>query len=134
MYNSASMYSTQNPPADPDPPVPPPPPPQLRLRGDREGEGGEADQARQSIPNRYINFTARSQMAYIYTCLMHVQHILFSTQVRKIVSRNVLKYIRFRRRKLLQRRGARGQSSYPQNGIIFNRLHLKEVSGRPWPD
>ncbi len=81
---------------------------QLRLRGDREGGG--ADQARQSIPNRYINFTARLQMACIYTCPMHVQHILFSTQVRKFVSRNVAKYITFRRRKLLQRRGARGQS------------------------
>ncbi len=47
-------------------------------------KGGGADQARQSIPNRSINFTALLQMAYICMCFMYVQHILFSTQVRKI--------------------------------------------------
>jgi hypothetical protein len=120
MYKPASMYSTQNSLADPEPAKSPPPPHSSASEEIERGKGGGADQARQSIPNRYINLTARSQMAYIYTCLMHVQHMLFffSTQVRKILSRNVVKCITFRRSKFFQGRGARGLSSCPKMGLF----------------
>ncbi len=104
---------------------PPPPPAPLCLWWDGEGRGGwGAGLARQNIPKQVLYFTAPFTKAYICMFFLHTQHILFSIQDGRIISRNVAKYIAFRRRKLLQGRGARGRSSCPQKGSSFNSLQL----------
>ncbi len=76
-------------PGRPWPAKPPPPPPPLRLRWDGEGRGVGADQAHQSIPNRYFTLLPHLQMARVYTYATY----LFSIHDGRIILGNVAKYI-----------------------------------------
>ncbi len=103
-----------------EPPPPPPAPLCLWWDGEGRGVGGQAWPARTS-QNRYFTLLPHSQRP-TYACALYIHNIYYSHG--RIISRNVAKYIAFRRRKLLQGRGARGRSSYPQKGSSFNSLQL----------
>ncbi len=85
-------------------------PPPLRWEG--EGRGWGAGQALQSIPSRYFTLLPHLQMAYICTWFIHTQRFYSQNRASRGVISSVAKYITFRRRKLLQGRGVRGQSSH----------------------
>ena len=106
-------------PGSPGPADSPPPPPPLRLWWDGEGRGVGGGPGPPEHPKQVLYFTAPLANGLH----MHVPHtytmFLFSIQGGKVILKSVAKYITFRRRKLLQSRWVRGQSSHSRGGILL---------------
>jgi hypothetical protein len=102
----------------------------MRERGEGVG-GGPGVQGAPEHTKQVLYFTAplanglHMHMLQIYTTL------LLSIQSVGIILKSVAKYITFRRRKLLEGRGVRGQSSHSKRGILLIVYSNRKSAGNP---
>jgi hypothetical protein len=90
-----------------------------------EGGGGRARPAKASQAG---NFLLPPCKWPTYVCASYIHNVsILNTEWRDHL-KSVVKYITFRRRKLLQGRGVRGQSSHPKGGIL---LIICDIGSQP---
>jgi hypothetical protein len=131
-FGPANAPLTRNSPAGHDrQQFPPPPPPTTPTPTRQKGGWGAGGPGLPEHPKQVLYFTA----PFTNGLHMHVLHtystFLFLIQSGRIILKSIAKYITFRRRKLLQGRGVRSQSSHSKGGILLIVYNNRKSAGNP---